>query len=150
VRLYRAEHTDAGEGNLSDTTCPACAGAPAAGTYCPECGLYVAEQVQPIPYIDHLADGSVPWVIRVQHGMHPWLRVLRTRARVRHGGFNVTDQDRATVRELEEFLDAAGCVIDYDQARGIVTVPRDPALDAPDRIVRLPADHPLRLRRDEA
>lgn len=91
------------------------------------------------PRIDHRADGAIPWPLDAsrRHHMDPIARMLRSRNKRRHG----VDIPPAELRRLEKFeadLAKADLVIDYDPARGFITRSRDPDLDDPDSIVRVP------------
>jgi hypothetical protein len=127
--------------------CPTCGGHPNPGTYCEACGTYVAEEPPPLVHIDYKAEGLIPWSLSVGpgHHAHPWARILRAHGPMLHG-LDVPPEGADEVKSLTDLLAVADEVIDYDRISGFRTVPRDPALDATDAIVRVPVDHPSRQR----
>jgi hypothetical protein len=96
--------------------------------------------------IDHRATGAIPWELDTKQGHHsdPLARVLRNRNRMRHGKYVAPELARQ-VERLEEDLAAEDAVIDYNREIGFHTRKRDPKIDDPDNIVRVPpAEKPKR------
>lgn len=89
--------------------------------------------------VDHRADGAIPWELDTARGHHadPIAKTLRMRNRLRHG-LEVSPDYRRRVEQLEADLAAEDLVIDYEREVGFLTRKRDPAVDSPDSIVRMP------------
>lgn len=89
--------------------------------------------------LDHRASGAVPWKLntKLNHHRDPIARLLRARARGRAGMPQAEDVSRR-VQRFEEDLAALNVVVAYDRESGFYTVDRDPKIDDPDSIVRMP------------
>jgi hypothetical protein len=91
------------------------------------------------PRIDHRADGAVPWSLDVGQGHHmdPTARMLRNRNRLKRG-LSVPEDAKVRVEKAEKHLAERNWVIDYNRQLGFHTIRRDPKIDRPDVIVRIP------------
>ncbi|HEU0239764.1 MAG TPA: hypothetical protein VFR11_10875 [Micromonosporaceae bacterium] len=91
--------------------------------------------------ISHRADNTIPWILDMSQGhqMDPMARLLRHRNRLKHG-LPIPADARPRIADLERHLKETNRVINYTRELGFHTVRRDPKLDKPDSIVRVPSE----------
>jgi hypothetical protein len=82
---------------------------------------------------------QIPWLISKGHHNHPLLRALRYRSRKKQG-FPLSDDQQRRVDTLERGLAEHDQVVNYSSESGFYLVPRDPKIDSPDAVVRLPTE----------
>lgn len=96
--------------------------------------------------LDHRGTKAIPWTLDSSQGhhMHPLAVLLRRRHRLQQG-LPIPADAVGRIKEYEDQLRAKGMVLNYSRELGFHTVRRDPKLDAPDSIVRMPPE-PKRRR----
>lgn len=71
--------------------------------------------------------------------MDPMARILRNRNRLKHG-LRVPEDAKERIKRMEDHLRIRNRVVNYSRERGFFTVDRDPRIDKPDSIVRVPPE----------